>query len=73
MQALTASLPSTGSAGLWAGALSQLLNYGETGCPHAARRAASLLARLAECREVDQELRVLCERASVRLDAQREG
>lgn len=56
------------AASLWAGALSHVLSYGETGCPHAASRAAELLARLAEQPELDRDLRELCERASQRLE-----
>lgn len=68
MNALSPSLPSPVPASLWAGALSQLLSYGETGCPHSARRAADLLSRLAECPGVDRDVRDLCERASARLE-----
>lgn len=59
---------STAPTSLWAGALSQLLSFGETGCPHSARRAADLLARLADDPRVDREIAELCERASHRLD-----
>jgi hypothetical protein len=68
MENLPASLPLPVPASLWAGALSQLLSYGETGCPHSAHRAADLLNRLAECPAVDRELRDLCERACSRLE-----
>ncbi len=60
-------------ASLWAGALSQVLSYGETGCPHSAQRAADLLARLADKPELDRELRDLCERASERLEQNSQG
>ncbi|MDD3354177.1 hypothetical protein [Zoogloea sp.] len=60
-------------ASLWAGALSQLLSYDETGCPHAARRAADMLDRLAASPAVDGELRNLCERAAQRLDLNGNG
>ncbi|WP_374246674.1 hypothetical protein [Zoogloea sp.] len=56
------------SAKLWAGALGAVLSYDETGCPHASRRAADLLARLADFPGTDPDLRELCERASLRLD-----
>lgn len=59
---------SSAPANLWAGALSQLLSFGETGCPHSARRAADLLSRLADDPRVDREIAELCERASHRLD-----
>ena len=59
---------STAPASLWAGALSQLLSFGETGCPHSARRAADLLSRLADDPRVDREIAELCERAIQRLD-----
>ena len=61
-------LLSTAPANLWAGALSQLLSFNETGCPHSARRAAGLLSRLADDPRVDREIAELCERASHRLD-----
>lgn len=61
------SLPSAVPASLWAGALSELLNHGETGCRQSARRAADLLTRLAESPAVDREVRDLCERACDRL------
>lgn len=61
--------PSRAEASLWAGALSHVLSYDESGCPHAANRAAELLARLAEQPEVDRDLRELCERASQRLES----
>ncbi len=53
---------------LWAGALSQLLIHQETGCPHSARHAIRLLDCLCEHDDVDAEVRVLCERASHRLE-----
>ena len=68
MKALPPSPSSPVPASLWAGALSQLLSYGETGCPPSARRAADLLARLAECPDVDRDVRDLCERACARLE-----
>ena len=52
---------------LWAGALSLLLRHHQTGCSVAARQAAALLERIAECPEVDAETRALCEDASLRL------
>ena len=61
-------LASAPPASLWAGALSAVLSYDETGCPHASRRAADLLARLADFPDTDRDLRDLCERASQRLD-----
>lgn len=69
MNHLTRSrLLSTAPANLWAGALSQLLSFNETGCPHSARRAAGLLSRLADDPRVDREIAELCERAIQRLD-----
>lgn len=69
MAPLTGLAPlSTAPASLWAGALSQLLSFGETGCPHSARRAADLLSRLADDPRVDREIAELCERASRRLE-----
>lgn len=53
---------------LWAGALSQLLIHGETGCPHSARHATLLLDRLCAMDDLDHETRNLCERASRRLE-----
>mgnify|MGYP000573616545 FL=1 len=52
----------------WAGVLSQLLIFQETGCPHSARHAIRLLNQLADFEGVDTEVRLLCERASVRLE-----
>lgn len=53
---------------LWAGVLSQLLMLDETGCPHSARHAIRLLDRLCEFSDLDEEMRGLCERASLRLE-----
>jgi len=53
---------------LWAGVLSQLLIHQESGCPHAARHAIRMLDQLCECSDLDEELRLLCERAALRLD-----
>jgi hypothetical protein len=55
-------------ASLWAGALSQVLSFSETGCPHSARRAADLLDRLADNPQLDGDIRDLCERAARRFD-----
>mgnify|MGYP001768794467 CR=1 FL=1 len=52
---------------LWAGALSLLLIHDESGCPHSALNAARLLDRLGDSPEVDEDTRMLCERASQRL------
>ena len=52
---------------LWAGALSQLLIHQESGCPHSARHAIRLLDQLCDYDDLDAEVRILCERASVRL------
>jgi hypothetical protein len=63
--------PTTGfaaTASLWAGALSQVLSFSETGCPHSARRAADLLDRLADNPQLDGDIRDLCERAARRLN-----
>jgi len=56
------------SNNLWAGVLSQLLLMDETGCPHSARHAIRLLDRLCEFNDLDAEVRLLCERASLRLE-----
>jgi hypothetical protein len=56
---------------IWAGALALLLVHQETGCPHSARQAARLLERIAESEGVDEALRALVERASLRLDTPR--
>ena len=53
---------------LWAGVLSQLLMHQESGCPHAARHAIRMLDQLCECADLDDDLRLLCERAALRLD-----
>lgn len=53
---------------LWAGVLSQLLTFDETGCPHSARHAIRLLDQLCEFDDLDDEVRGLCERASRRLE-----
>lgn len=53
---------------LWAGVLSQLLMLDETGCPHSARHAIRLLDQLCEFKDLDEEVRGLCERASQRLE-----
>lgn len=52
---------------LWAGALSLVLRHDLTGCTLSAQQAASLLARIAENPDVDEETRTLCEEASLRL------
>ena len=52
---------------LWAGALSQLLIHQESGCPHSARHAIRLLDQLRDFDDLDADVRLLCERASVRL------
>ena len=52
---------------LWAGALSQLLLHQESGCPHSARHAIRLLDQLCDFDDLDADVRLLCERASVRL------
>lgn len=52
---------------LWAGALSQLLIHQESGCPHSARHAIRLLDQLCDFDNLDDDVRVLCERASHRL------
>lgn len=56
------------SNNLWAGVLSQLLMLDETGCPHSARHAIRLLDQLCEFNDLDEEVRLLCERASLRLE-----
>lgn len=53
---------------LWAGVLSQLLIHQETGCPHSARHAIRLLDSLCDCDDLDADVRLLCERASRRLE-----
>jgi hypothetical protein len=52
---------------LWAAVLSQVLIHAETGCRHSALHAARLLDHLCE-QEIDPQTRLLCERASQRLD-----
>lgn len=52
---------------LWAGALSLLLRHGLTGCTQSALQAADLLGRIAEFPDVDNDTRMLCEQASLRL------
>ena len=54
---------------IWAGALTLLLVHQETGCPHSARQAARLLECIAEGEGLDDTVRALVERASLRLDA----
>lgn len=56
---------------LWAGALSLLLIHYESGCKHSALNAALILDRLCESSGLDDETRILCERASNRLQHQR--
>lgn len=51
------------SNGLWAGALSQLLIFQERGCRHSALHAIRLLENLSGFDGVDEDLRLLCERA----------
>ena len=53
---------------VWAGALTLLLVHQETGCPHSARQAARLLECIAESEGLDDTVRALVERASLRLD-----
>ena len=55
------------ASALLAGALSLLLIYHESGCKHSALNAALLLDRLCESPGLDEETRILCERASNRL------
>lgn len=52
----------------WAGVLSQLLIHQESGCQHSARHAIRLLDRLTEFDDLDADVRLLCERASRRLE-----
>lgn len=61
-------LPAVESPSLWVGTLAQLLRFDETGCGHAARRAADLLGRLAEQPNLDPGFRELCERTAHRLE-----
>lgn len=56
------------SNNLWAGVLSQLLIYQENGCQHSARHAIRLLDQLTEFADLDEDVRLLCERASRRLE-----
>ncbi|MEN9481239.1 MAG: hypothetical protein RLZZ298_2634 [Pseudomonadota bacterium] len=53
---------------LWAGVLSQLLIHQESGCQHSARHAIRLLDQLTEFDDLDEDVRLLCERASRRLE-----
>ena len=57
------------SNNLWAGVLSQLLIHQESGCQHSARHAIRLLDQLAEFDDLDKDVRLLCERASNRLES----
>lgn len=52
---------------VWAGALTLLLVHQETGCPHSARQAARLLECIAESDGLDEAVRAIVERASLRL------
>jgi hypothetical protein len=58
---------------LWAGALSLMVKYAETGCAHSGRQAARLLDCIVDMPDVDQETRGLLERASLRLADQING
>lgn len=58
---------------LWAGALSLMVRYAETGCAQSGRQAARLLDRIADMPGIDQETGVLLERASLRLADQTKG
>jgi hypothetical protein len=53
---------------LWAGALSLVLIHEETGCLQSALNAARLLEQLSDTDGVDDATRLLCERASERLN-----
>lgn len=57
------------SYNLWAGVLSQLLIYQESGCPHSALHAIRLLENLSGYDDLDEDVRLLCERAIPRLEA----
>lgn len=61
-------LPAIESPSLWLGTLAQLLRFEETGCQHAAQRAADLLGRLADQPDLEPDFRDLCERAAHRLE-----
>jgi hypothetical protein len=52
---------------LWAGALSLIVRYSETGCMQSGRQAACLLDRIVEMPELDQDTCALLERARLRL------
>lgn len=58
---------------LWAGALSLMVRYAETGCAHSGRQAARLLDRIAGMPGIDHETGMLLERASQRLADQTQG
>lgn len=64
-QAMPPSVSSV--AGLYAGALAELLRHQLSGCRHAAWKAADLLERLARLPGIDDETRKLCDRMSERL------
>jgi hypothetical protein len=55
---------------LWAGALSLIVRYSETGCLQSGRQAACLLDHLVELPGLDHETSALLERASLRLGDQ---
>lgn len=73
MNAPALSVTTVESPSLWAGTLAQLLRFDETGCHHAARRAADLLSRLADQPNLDPCFRDLCERAAHRLEDAQTG
>lgn len=55
---------------LWAGALSLMVRYAETGCVQSGRQAACVLERITAMPELDQETCSLLERAHARLLSQ---
>lgn len=58
------------NAELWAGALSLIVRYAETGCVQSGRQAACVLDRIVEMPELDHETCALLERAQSRLAEQ---
>jgi hypothetical protein len=58
----------TANMELLAGALDNLMRLTLTGCRQSAHRAARLLLELSELQSLDEELRRLCGRVSVKLE-----
>lgn len=58
---------------IWAGALSLMVRYTETGCTQSGRQAACLLDRIVDMPGIDGETCALLERACLRLADQVKG